>query len=373
MKKLLVIAIALASTNAFASRARMISLGNSAHVTDTQAIYTNPAKMFLFGNLVSLESGQTATNTVSSTVNTNNNAEGLLLHSVGDAKIGLGLGHKSENASAFGLRALLGALPGTQVTEQQNPVELMYGIKAGDVSYAANLIFSNYNDKKQDIKENSSGVRLGMLMGDLDAALSIGLSNVVKDKTALGGQGANLKGTIGLQLNVGYKFDNLYTYGEVVVAGAKVENQTSGAELAKIDQTKTTLGVISSHKKDNNELFYGVKLVNIDRKNKVSDSKAKSLSLPVIVGFEADANSWLVLRGSLTQTVLVANSKVETGATTNTEFAPGANNTVAAIGAGLKFNNISIDGSLEGLTGGAAGQNLNGNTLLSTVGLTYVF
>ncbi|MFN3455497.1 MAG: hypothetical protein ACK41T_11100, partial [Pseudobdellovibrio sp.] len=134
MKKLLVIAIALASTNAFASRARMISLGNSAHVTDTQAIYTNPAKMFLFGNLVSLESGQTATEVNPSAANPQKNAEGLLLHSVGDAKIGLGLGHKSENASGYGLRAMMGV---GNVTEQQNPVELMYGMKAGDVSYAA--------------------------------------------------------------------------------------------------------------------------------------------------------------------------------------------------------------------------------------------
>lgn len=375
MKQLLVIALALVSTNAFASRARVTSLGNSTHIVDTQSIFLNPAKMFLMGDFVSLESGKTATNNAGTIgTNPNDNAEGTLVRSMGDAKWALALGHKSENASMFGLRNMLAAtVAANSKFEQQNPVEFSYGMKSGDMTWAATLVYSNYNDKKNEIKEDSAGVRFGMLMGAWDIHAGVGLSSNVKDKTAAGGTGVNFKGTGSYSVYAGYSMENLYTFGEVTLAGAKMESQTSGAELAKVDAQRITLGVVDSNKKDGNEFFYGAKLASFTQKEKVADQKTTTLSLPVIVGLEAEATSWMTLRGSLTQTVILSDSKVETGSTVNSEFAPGANNTVAAIGAGLKFNKITVDGSLEGLTGGAANQNLNGNTLLSTVGLTYMF
>jgi len=365
MKQLLVIAIALASTTAFASRARVTSLGNSAHIIDTQSVYSNPAKMFLMGDFVSLESGEKDTNTVASAANPNDNAEGTLVRSMGDAKMGLGLGHKSENASAFGLRKLLGAT----VVEQQNPIELSYGMKSGDTTWAGTLVYSNFNDKKNEVKESSTGVRLGALMGAWDFSAGIGLGNEVKDKV----NNKDFKGTMGLSLYAGYAMNSMYYFGEVVLAGAKLEAQTTGTELAKVDTQKITLGAIESVKKDGNEFFYGARLVNYTQKNKTNDNEVKQMTLPVIVGLEAEATSWMTLRGSLTQNVLISNSKDETGSTVNSETAPGANTTVAAIGAGLKFNKITVDGTLEGLTGAAPSQDLSGDTLLTTVGLTYMF
>ncbi|MCM2354672.1 MAG: hypothetical protein NDI63_13725 [Pseudobdellovibrio sp.] len=372
MKQLLVIAIALASTNAFASRARVTSLGSSAHILDTQSIFSNPAKMFLMGDFVSLESGQTATGTNPVTTgNPNNNAEGTLVRSMGDAKMGLALGHKSENASAFGLRQIMGA---GDVTEQQNPVEFSYGMKSGDMTWAATLVYSNYDDKAQEIKENSAGLRLGLLMGAWDIHAGIGLASQVKDKV----NDLEFKGTGSYQVYAGYTMNNLYVFGDLTIAGAKQEVQSTGAETHKADQTKITLGVVDSNKKDGNEFFYGAKLVSLKFKDDVTsvstdDQEKTELTLPIIVGLEAEATSWLTLRGSLTQDVVIDSSKTEVGGTTVAETNPGTNSTVAAVGAGLKFNKITIDGSLEGLTGGAATQNLNGNTLLTTVGLTYMF
>ena len=373
MKQLLVIAIALASTTAFASRARVTSLGNSAHILDTQSIYSNPAKMFLMGDFVSLESGKTQTNTVSSTVNPNDNAEGLIVRSMGDAKWALALGHKSENASAFGLRKIMDPVPATNVTEQQNPVEFSYGMKSGDMTWAATLVYSNFNDKAAEIKEDSAGIRFGMLTGAWDIALGLGLSSNVKDKTAAGTQGVDFKGTGSYSVAAGYTMENLYVYGDLAMVGAKMENQTTGAEIAKVEATRIAVGAVSSHKKDGNEFFYGAKLASYEQKNKTNDNKVSTLMLPVIVGLEGEATSWLTLRGSLTQNVLIQNEKDTTGATTAKEFAPGANSTVAAIGAGLKFNKITVDGSLEGLTGNGANQDVNGANLLTTVGLTYMF
>lgn len=381
MKQLLVIAIALASTTAFASRARVTSLSNSAHIIDTQSVYTNPAKMFLMGDFVNIESGSTATTTEDA------NAEGLLVRSMGDAKAGLSLGHKSENASAFGLRALLvggaGAPLATMnvLVEQQNPLELTYGMKSGDMTWAGTFVYSSFNDKANEAKENSAGVRLGALTGAWDFSLGLGLLNTVEGKSAVtiapagvtAGDEIEFKGTIGVSAFAGYTMNNMYYFGEVVLAGAKMENTTTGTEMSKIDSTEITLGAVDSMKKDGNEFFYGISLVNSMLKNKTTDSETTSLTLPVIVGLEAEATSWMTLRGSLTQTVLINNSKTEAAGVTTAETAPGANNTVAAVGTGLKFNKVTIDGTLQGLTGGAATQALNGNTLLTTVGLTYMF
>ena len=59
MKQLIIIAIALVSTNAFATRARVMALGNSPHLVDTQTVYSNPADMMVMGDYVTFESGIT--------------------------------------------------------------------------------------------------------------------------------------------------------------------------------------------------------------------------------------------------------------------------------------------------------------------------
>ena len=105
----------------------------------------------------------------------------------------------------------------------------------------------------------------------------------------------------------------------------------------------------------------------------VSEKTTTTLDLPLTVGMEVDAATWLTLRGSVTQTTLINSSKVENATSTTAETAPGVSNTIAAIGAGLKFNKLTLDGSLQGLTGSAATQDLNGNKLLTTVGVTYLF
>ena len=358
----------------------MTALGNAPHVTDTQKIYTNPSDMFSFGDFVNLESGVTtyATTPDCDTVTAGNqpckglNAEGMVVRTMGDAKLAMSLGHLSDNANGFvgGLRSgITGA--GSAVSFQQNPIELSYAAKASDMVWGATLVYSNYNNKlaSAEAKESSLGVRLGARMGAWDFTLAQGFVNTAES------QAANLKfkGTAGTGLTAGYKMDNVYAYGEARMVGFKTENRTSGAETSKYERTDLKVGAVVSDKKDGNELFYGASLAQANSKESVADVKASSLTMPVIVGMEVDALSWLALRGSLTQTVLLNDAKAETGSTTNIDLAPGANNTLASVGAGLKFNKVTVDGTLSGLTGATSTQALDGNSLLTQVGFTYMF
>ena len=360
MKKLLVIAVALASVNAFATRARVTALGNSPHLVDTQTVYTNPADIFGLGDYVTLETGLT-TGTTSS-----DQAEGMVVRTMGDAKMGLSLGHQSENASTWGLRpAAFG--------NQQNPVEFTYGAKSGDMNWAATLVYSNYNDKTAAgatvAKESSMGVRLGARANNWDASLRLGLAN-----TAELGAGNKFTGTLGLGAKLGYQMDSLYWFGDVTSVGYKVES-AAGVETTKLSDTQLEVGVMTSVKKDGSEMFYGAKYAMQTTSETVASPEGKitNSTLPVWIGLEVDAASWLTLRGSVTQTVLIDSLKTEgTSLGTAQELAPGANNTVVAAGAGLKFNKITVDGTLQA-TAAATAQQLNGNSMLSTLGMTYNF
>ena len=379
MKQLIIIAIALASTNAFATRARVAALGNSPHLIVTQTVYSNPADMMVLGDYVNFESGTTAAGAEGS------NTEGMITRSMGDAKMGLSLGHLSKNASLFGLRnpTLSGI---ATIKAQQNPVELSYGMKMGDMSWAGTLVYSNYKDKvaTTDEKESSMGLRFGLRMGALDAKLGLGLGNEYSHAT-----NGKFKGTMGVSLGAGYWMDTLYFSGNIVMAGFKTES-TAGVEQRKYDNQDIMLSVVNNHKKEGNleGLFYGVGLSNVTSKLTLSsatppsDIKTTTMSLPIWLGMETEATSWMVLRGSVTQNVFLSSSKQETTPTaggTDFEFAPGVNTTVASVGAGLKFNKVTVDGAIVGLTTGGTGvlgaatQQLDGNQLLTKVGMTYMF
>lgn len=362
MKKILVIAVALASVNAFATRARVSSLGNSPHLVDTQTVYSNPADMFeLGGDYATIETGKTVA------TSTEDGAEGMVVRSMGDSKMGLSLGHDSDVSMTL-RGAAAAAFPSQVNYHQQNPLELSYGMKAGDMAWAGTLVYSKYQSKTGiEEKEDTMGARFGMNMGPMKVMAGLGLANNYENKTD-----GKFKGTSSISAGFQYQMDTMFFNVGAATAGFKTEN-AAGTETAKMTAMTIDAKVTSVHKKDGNEFFYGAGLSSSETKESVADTKATSLTMPVWMGFEADANSWLVMRASVTQNVLIDQSKTTAGATTVSEFSPGANNTVAAVGAGLKFNKVTLDGSLEGLTGGAATQKLNANTLLATVGLSYWF
>lgn len=370
MKKLLLVAVALASTNAFATRARVTALGNAPHLIDTQTVYSNPADIMMMGDYVTLESGATAPAAGTST----NYAEGMFTRSMSESlKFGLSLGHQSENASAWasatqpGLRATAGF---ATIKGQQNPLELFIGGKASDLAWGATLVYSNFNDKVANEKESSAGVRAGMRMGALDVKAGLGLVNTYEN--AVDGK---FKGTLGANVGAGYMLDNgLYVNGGIKMAGYKTED-INGAETRKLDTQTISLGVASSTKKDGAEVFYGAGLENVTTKINAGTNEIKktSLRLPLIVGLEVEAASWLALRGSVTQNTIINNNKTETNGTANPDMAPDVNSTVAAVGTGFKWNKLTMDATLNGLTGGTASQKVDGTDLFATVGMTYMF
>ena len=371
MKKLLTLALVLSSATAFATRSRITALGNSPHLVDVATVYVSPSDIMSLGDSLTIESGKTLAGTAIATTDTNTTtAEGLMIRSMGDSKFALSLGHSDD--SIFAMRSSAVSMnPAVTTIRQQNPLELSYGMKTGDMAVAGTLIYSNFQDKSTTApqKENSMGLKAGVTAGALKGSLAV----IFADNWETGTAGTDYKGNTSIAATVGYDvMSDLYVYGAVSTGGYKAHVTTA----TTLDYTSMTVkvGVVSTIKKDATEFFYGAGLTYQDQKEKGtagSERTIKDTHMPLIIGLEAEANSWLVLRGSITQNLLlVDSSKDETApAAPTVDTNPGANSTALAAGAGLKFNKISVDGSILA----AGSQVLNSANLLGQVGLTYAF
>lgn len=372
MKSLLTLAIVLSSATAFATRARVTALGNAAHIVDDATVYSNPTYIFGLSDSLTIESG--LTNVSPNGGSTDTGAEALLIRSHGDAKWALSLGH--DDSTIFANRsAAVTATPAISATAvaQQNPIELTYGMKMADLSVAGTLIYSNYNDKKADSKESTTGIRLGVGGQVWNATLAVGLV----DKWEAAG-GNEIKGKSNIAFKGSYWLNSdLYTYAKINNTGYEV---TSGNTVTSdVKGLALEVGAINTVKKDGNEFFYGAGIKQSTTKDsKAADEKTTALSVPFIVGVEANATSWLTLRGSVTQDLVISDSKTEDNTGTTAETAPGTNTTAFAAGAGLNFGQLTVDGSILTPTNtipntNPNGQKLNATDLLGTVGVTYRF
>jgi hypothetical protein len=397
-------AVLVMAAPAFASKARLASMQNAAHVIDSQSIFDNPAKSYLLGDFATLEMGATSTSVTGANtpenVITNGStaaalygpdAEGGFVKSYGDNKIGFYVGRKS--AFTTRMRSLTG------FAGQINPIEIMYGFQAADLKWGVSFNYSKAEPKTAAAgaqKEDAMGLRAGVIGTNWDAGLTLGLgSNATGNDAATIITGVNLnadsastyKGTTGFKVNGGYWFDTMYVYGNYYQDGAKLEGVKPAAlggvaANATIEQSQYEIGVIDTMKADGMNFFYGVSYIGFTSKAKEITPTAlettiqgafsqEQTQLPFIMGVEADAASWLTLRASLKQNVILGSTKPNTG-DTSTGI---ANNTTVALGAGMKFNKFTLDstlaaGSVPGTVGTGA---INANNMMANASLTYLF
>jgi hypothetical protein len=320
MKKTLVVAAGLAvlSTSAFASKARMDALNQASsngsyYMQDNRNIWRSAAAMNDLGAHVTAEFG---TDGAAGTAN------GGFFQSTGSLNYGLYL-NDTENYG--GVAAVGGAEPGR--------ADLFLG-------------------------SNNWGVRLGYE--------SITIDNV-------GGSGETSEGT-GFDFGVGYNMNDLglwLNYQPAVtntVAGSDADGEaamnlgatydmndyTLFAEYIKPndDDSAIVLGAGRTYDVNGGSMFYDVTLANTT----VGDNTDTDVS--VAFGAEVKASDWLTWRLSLRQSVLqTGDSEV---ATRDTQLGAGAS---------LTWGGMVVDGTIRNAGSGALGT----DEFLSTVSMTYMF
>jgi hypothetical protein len=369
MNKMILLAavISMAAPSAFASKARLAALSDSQHLVDTQTIFRNPGDLGLLGDFATFEFGTTAGSNSqdyrNSATPADKTAEGGFVRSNGDAKWGFYLGHKSDTVART---RLVGTALGAATLPEQNPLELFYGMK-GDLNWGASVFYSNSDKKTTGDKQNSAGLRFGARTTVWDAYINVGIGADAKNS-----DGREVKNDLGAKIGGGYYFDNLYVYGNYGMQNATIN--TAAAEVGKLEGSELNVGILDTKKLDGADFFYGISYGMYHLKNKDGNGgpTIDNSYFPVLVGIEADAASWLTVRASLQQNVLIGGHKYDNGTGTGTDMDTWNNSTVVAAGLGAKWNKFIFDGTLQAAAnGGSVG--FDGNNFLGTGSITYMF
>src|SRR5690606_16210603 len=150
-------------------------------------------------------------------------------------------------------------------------------------------------------------------------------------------------------------------YGKVenTITNTKTDVDLLGLEVAILDR---------SIKTEDASIYFGPKARY--QEAKIGGQKVTSYDLPLYIGMEYKATSWLVTRASISQNLILGQEIDEraTPAPANEADTIG-NNTTVATGIGINWNSLIIDATFVGSTTGQ----FNGNSILANLALIYNF
>ena len=401
---LIVSAMTLLAANAFASKARLGALNNSAHIVDNQNVWENIGRINLLGDYATFEFGPTSTKNLGLNIPENDfnalsasaalfggdgtiaeitkpGAEGGFLMAMGDAKFGAYFGRKSQFTT---LARTIGGFVG-----QENSIELMYGKKIADIGYGVSLNYSSSDKKQTEQKQSSAGVRFGAATAQWDAYAILGLGSSAdgarNTNIALNDSTAKYRGTSGFKVGGGYWFGSMYLHGVYYQDGAKIDyaadpisaGGSAGVlnQKMNVEQKVYEISLIDTVKGEGSEFFYGFMYKDSKADDKEADDagdtyKSEKVTFPITIGMEVKANSLMTLRGSVVQNVLLGSKKTQGGDASSI-----ANNTTVNAGVGFNWAKITLDATITAAKTGriwtddAAGK----GELLGNASFTYNF
>lgn len=351
MKKLLVVAaLTMAAPMAMASKARVEALNNSRHLVDFQTAFDRPYQFLALSEQATIEWGDKGEAAAP-------HAEGGFVKRHGDdAAFGAYFGRRSADFSdAVDYAKANGG--SANLLKEQNGLNLFYAGKMTDWTYGVTVKYSNGKNDTNDAKSSSAGLALGITNGTWDVDLVQGLNA----KSEVASNGVESKGLT--SLTVGYHMSpEMEVFGNFKTT--KVEG-TGALSAAVVETTSYKVGMVNTLvKSDEGNFFYGVELAS----SKTKDVE-ESMTLPVYMGVEANAASWMVLRASVAQNVILNETKDISGGA-NDGDKEDLDSTVVAAGAGFKFGKSLLDVTFKGVAGGEFNTNTD---MFSQVAYTYTF
>jgi hypothetical protein len=386
MRKILVIAgLAVLSTSAMASSARLKALGQSntgsLFIDDSRNSQSDASVVNTFKDYVITEWG---TNTA--TAATAARSEGGFFKSIGSLNYGayMNSDFQSQNGKRTVATGYAGStfLNGSTLVERKNNLDLYVGGDMG-VQWGARLSTASNKGAKSastsvEGKQSSTGVGLGVMAGAIGGYVNLQLSD--KSSGVAAGattEGVEWKDDASKNLGASYAWGDYKFYGDYNKFGYKYKSSTAAVAEQKTSQTDITIGVAKTHKvSGNSKVWCALDYSSSKMKDTTLPAAAptatqedkKSLtSLPATIAFEVDAASWLTWRGSVKQAILINKSKTETGGTTGFTNNATPDSTSVAAGATLNFGKLMVDGTIS-----AAGA-LRTDALLSNVAVHYWF
>lgn len=361
-----ILGVALLSTGAFASKARLEALGQDSYgsffIDDARNVTLNPAMLNFHKDFVTMEWGDTSGPQDSTSTP---RAEGGMFKAAGNMVYGLYLGDESNTAN--GLRALTGS-----VAESNNTTFYVAG-DAG-VQWGVKFTYHDYKDEQNaggDITSSAMRTTVGVISGDVEAFLQIGLTNKAENKAT----GAEFTGKGSYQLGVTYAMGDIDYLLEIqTISAENAASEKFSAQYTRVGAAKqyklndkANVWTSAWYKMDNTKCEYTTSCAA----SAFGSGDQKNTYLPVSIALEVAAKDWLMLRGSVSQNIIGTTENDAGDKKTLTDT------TSVAAGASLLWGDLTIDGMI-GNDDAAAASNaddgvLRTDALMSRVSMTYKF
>ncbi|MBH48705.1 MAG: hypothetical protein CME71_11100 [Halobacteriovorax sp.] len=357
MKKILagIAFLAISTQMAYATQARLIALGldeldneGSYYIQDQRNIFLNAASVNSYADLVVVELGgngrNVSGNSVASVDQDNlTKAQGGFLKKSGNYVYGAYLGNESNTSALLRIASTSNAasvnlVAGPTSAPQMLPtadkqVDLFLGSElANGMKWGASLVYLDNEDENKKQEEKAGAVRLGVMSSNWDAHANISIMNEAKNQVsteagALAGSGntaatvnQEFEGSLGIHVGGSYKLAKGRIYGfyktfqwdqkddynytgwtNVTLSGTTVAAGKNGKSEGKFDTYSIGYGV-SESVNQNGSLFTNIQFKSTNIELKVAQTvEIKNTIIPITIGYEHVATSWLTFRGSITQ------------------------------------------------------------------------
>lgn len=399
MKKILagIAFLAMSTQMAYATQARLIALGldeldneGSYYIQDSRNIFLNSANVNNYGDMAIFEygsTGQTVANGETLDQDYRSKAQGGFFKKHGNMVYGAYLGNESNTSSFLRIASTSNAVSVSaagvaRVPTADNQIDLFAGSTLNNgIKWGANLVYLNNENESIRQEDKAGAVRLGLMADRWDAHANISFMNKGKNQVAADAAtntdatvNQEFDGKLGVHVGGSYKLNKGRVYGfyksfkwdqkdDYNYTGwtttAGVTAGKNGTSEGSFDTMALGYGLVE---KVNNSgsLFTNVFLKKVEIELKAASTvEVNNTSIPLTVGYEHMATSWLTLRGSITQSLYSkrdnknyssANAVVQS-LVAGVYGAEGEgtvpNTTRVDAGATLTFGNLNIDGVIS--------------------------
>ncbi len=419
----LVLSMTVIASPAFASRARLEALGEgkngSYYIQDCRNMFLNPSEIVKCKKKMFLELGdETAGGNTTGTDKaiTNDRGQGGFTNTFGDFTYGVYMNNDSDKslqgtATANALNAAIGG-SGTGFLAVQNQLEFFFAGEGAmnwgiSIFHAGNENKGTYGAVPTGGADKTAylwGARLGVNSGNFAVFTSLGLAEkMVADNATATLSSENMKGKFSADVAATYNMDQMTAFAKFSTWGFDLNTNVLGTSQATLSNSNTLIGLGAGWKHEMTKSTTMFTRVEADQmsgsttvpttidatQNLALSAGYKVVNIPLVLGAEAQALSWLTVRGS------VAGSLWGSAQAGQSRTSLGGTTTVGA-GFGMTFGDFQIDGLMQanatghnpangavsGANGNVAGfgtgpqANSNwglGNNMMSRIAMTYNF
>lgn len=323
-KELLILVSLLLTSTAFATKARLESLGQdgnrgSFYIDDTRSVFLNPAYLNMEKNLIITEWGKGNDDADSATAP---HAEGGIFADSGSFTLGAYFGSE------------LGAhndKKDTNFQKQDNRVDLFFAGDAG-MLWGIKVYYADGVSETTFKKTNTAyGMNLGFILGSFEVFADVGLKDTSEGATA---SNDKFESDLAVKSGVTYKIKGYAFHFEYDQSSF---DQTVGASSGNGSATRYKLGFGRIYPVNKTARIFSDLTINMYNEKYDAAEDIEGVSVPVNIAFETDLNSWLMARGSVKHSIysrIKREGKLETD----------PNSTVVAAGIRAHFGQFNLDG-----------------------------